>query len=248
MEVIIRATQNIDLLRFTKFFEDAFRADFAFAMNCLNRILAAKNQYHRFEQGIKSLMFVLVQTGNVAALQVIINAGFRPSQWYGIGEHKYTSALHLACDKNLYEMVVFLINIGMNANCVDSFGKTPLDVAAEKNNFSIVDVLLPYYGPDQVNIVMNKAILSGNISLIQHLTQKIGNCDWMRIQNKPLWRFAFENNRIDIFKALLSGTSFDPQYAWQGETPLAWSFFSSSNPEFQIGFQNYLARYYQALN
>jgi ankyrin repeat protein len=67
------------------------------------------------------------------------------------------SALHHSVAKNLYEMSCELINKGVSVNSLDKYRRTPLSVAAARNNVRMLRLLIDNGADVNLGLALNYA-------------------------------------------------------------------------------------------
>ena len=110
-----------------------------------------------------------------------------------------TTFLHEAVKNNEQEIILYLIEKGIDIEALDPTGKSAIQLAINDNNHEIVKILLdqgsnffPYY--------LQCAIKKGNVEIVKLLLDKIVNLGEDSIVNIGI---AIDKGNLEIFKLLL---------------------------------------------
>lgn len=104
------------------------------------------------------------ERNHLDVMRVLLDKGAKPNE-VKIPEKDHDTALHLAVKENATEAVTLLIQKGANVNSKNSDGFTPIMLAIEKENISMIQKLLEakadlnqvsYYGDTIFTLIENK--------------------------------------------------------------------------------------------
>lgn len=97
--------------------------------------------------------------------------------------NKKSPALHLACQKDQYDIIELLVKCGANVNELDEYGKTPLFYATLQNNIKAVELLIENKAsPTACSGLLINAVKSESKNLIElflKLGLNVNECDNM---------------------------------------------------------------------
>lgn len=138
--------------------------------------------------------------GNDAVLEAIHQDQHEARQllfrnhYFGSRNLRGREAIHLASEKDLPEVVNFLINYGADPNSQDNDGLTPLHYAASKGLDVVVDVLMKQGAATAIADVSGKipadfAVVQGFLNIAKSLGH---NKDTLSMIEAPIWRLAGE--------------------------------------------------------
>ena len=108
------------------------------------------NRYQRCnseELEINAKLFNVIRKRNISIqeklqkIQKLLGKNPQPDINAQDGNDNWNTALHLAINKNELEVVNFLLTQGANTGIKNGDGKTPLDLAVERNHVQIIGVL-----------------------------------------------------------------------------------------------------------
>lgn len=132
-----------------------------------------------------------VQSGNIEEVKKLLLHGANVNA----KDEMKTTALMLACDFNMFDMVSLLINNGANLDATNSLGFTAFHYAAQRNDIRIIRLLV---NNDDVKVEarLNKKDDKGNTPL--HFAVASGNSEMVDFLLKRKANRYIENNEKHI--------------------------------------------------
>ncbi|KAL0209677.1 hypothetical protein RCL1_008515 [Eukaryota sp. TZLM3-RCL] len=131
-------------------------------------------------------------------------------------DHEGVTPLHMACGKGRLEIVSWLISIGVDVNCQQSLGDTPLCYAAMSDQSNMIDLLVDcstvdinhvnHNGDSPLSISVQEGCFEAFKSLLDHGADD----SFKNSTGQSLLHIAVEHNRETIVESLLSRSTVDP--------------------------------------
>jgi len=118
-------------------------------------------------------LFLCAQHGHLKIAQLLIENHVNINKRI---DFDGTTCLHHAATNNQYEMVEFLVSLGLNINAVDKLNRTPLMDASEMGNEKIVKYLLDHHADVNIKDKEGNSALSYCLGFINPSQPQFEKC------------------------------------------------------------------------
>ena len=243
IDVLMKATTNLKAGPFFRFIQSAFEENAAFGKACLIRVLLSPEKA-RIESSLQLLLINFTIKGQFDAVKTLFNYNIKPNKFYTDRNGIHMTLLHIAAHYGHKDLILFYLKNGISPSELSSTRLLPIEIAAAAGNWSVVEFMLNNTENAHAQEALFIAMRFKKLEVVRGMVARFSNLDEIRIDNQPLWMYAFEKRDFKLFSALLSGRSFNPHYVTTKGLSLSRSITGEDSAPFQQAALRYTNRFF----